>query len=325
MRHTLNINGQIIQAETGETLVDAALGEGVLIPHDCATGQCETCRVTLASGQVDDRETAYGDTVLACRSRVMANATLTFEEAPAPVSQACTVTALTVLSDSVLEMRVRTEEPIRHRPGQYAKLALRGFPAREYSYSAPLLDDQRDDQAVFQIKQLKNGRVSSALGNAIRVGHKGKMIGPFGSAFLRNHEEGALVLASSGTGFAPIWSIARAVIKAQPKRPVALRTGVARGDAYMKPAFDHLADHGINNIIVTDRSGNAGFQQGTPDTYLPELDADSSVHVAGNPKLVDAVRSIGLEAKAKVYADPFTASHNRLGLLSRLSALTGRT
>ncbi|MEM1038023.1 MAG: 2Fe-2S iron-sulfur cluster binding domain-containing protein [Pseudomonadota bacterium] len=323
MRHTLNINGQIIQAQTGETLVDAALGEGVLIPHDCATGQCETCRVTLAFGQVDDRDTAYGDTILACRARVMADATLTFEEAPAPVNQTCTVTALTALSDSVLEMRVRADETIRHRPGQYAKLALKGFPAREYSYSAPLLDDQRNDEAVFQIKRLKDGRVSSALGNAIRVGHQGNLTGPFGSAFLRNHEEGPLVLASSGTGFAPIWSIARAVVTAQPNRPVALRTGVARGDAYMMPAFDRLADFGINNIIVTDRAGAAGFQQGTPDAYLPDLGADSSVHVAGNPTLVDAVRSIGLEAKAKVYADPFTASPNRLGLLSRLSALAG--
>jgi len=237
MRHTLNINGKLIQAESGETLVDAALGEGVLIPHDCATGQCETCRVTLAFGSVDDDETAYGDTVLACRAKVMGDATITYEEGPKPETEACTITAISALSDSVLEVRVRAEAALAHRPGQYAKLALKGFPAREYSYSAPLQDDMQADEAVFQIKRLTDGHVSSALGSKITVGHRGKITGPYGSAFLRQQESGPLVLASSGTGFAPIWSIARAVIKAQPKRPVAIRTGVARGDAYMKPAF----------------------------------------------------------------------------------------
>jgi len=54
------------------------------------------------------------------------------------------------------------------------------------------------------------------------------------------------------------------------------------------------------------------------------LNQDSSVHVAGNPVLVDAVRDIGAQAQAKVYADPFTASANRLGVFARLSAFAGR-
>lgn len=325
MRHTLNINGRTIRAETGETLVDAAIGEGVLIPHDCATGQCETCRVAIPYGLVNDHGTRYGDTVLACRATVLGDASITFEQGPQAETQKCTVTALTPLSDTVLEMRVRSEDAIRHRPGQYAKLALKGFPAREYSYSAPLQDDVRDDEAVFQIKRLKDGRVSSQLGSGIVPGHKGKLTGPFGSAFLRQQEDGPLVLASSGTGFAPIWSIARAVLRAQPKRPLALRTGVARGDAYMRPALSFLKDHGVGDIILSDRSGHDGFRHGTPDRFLPPLNEQSSIHVAGNPVLVDAVRDVGLGANAKVYADPFTASANKIGLLERVVGLATRT
>ncbi|MEL6966315.1 MAG: 2Fe-2S iron-sulfur cluster-binding protein [Pseudomonadota bacterium] len=320
MRHTLNINGTVIAAPSGETLLDAGLAGGVLIPHDCATGQCETCRVAVAFGQVDDAGTAYGNTVLACRAKVIADAALTFETAPEPEKQRCTVTEITPLSDTVLELRVRTDRPIRHRPGQYAKLALSGFPPREYSYSAPLTDDLLPDEAVFQVKRLKDGIVSSALGNSIQTGHTGRLDGPYGSAFLREQEDGPLVLASSGTGFAPVWSIARAVLKAQPHRAIAMRTGVARGDAYMKPALNFLRDQSINDVIVTNRSGGDSFQTGTPDQFLPRLSKDNSIHVAGNPNLVTAVRARAEEAGAKVYADPFTASTNTLGLLGRLTA-----
>ena len=55
MSFDLVINGKTVKANHGETLVDAGLCGWVAIPHDCCSGQCETCRVTVVSGQVDDR------------------------------------------------------------------------------------------------------------------------------------------------------------------------------------------------------------------------------------------------------------------------------
>ena len=53
----LTINGKSIEAIPGETLIDAALGAWLIIPHDCRSGQCESCRVTVVSGDVDDNGT----------------------------------------------------------------------------------------------------------------------------------------------------------------------------------------------------------------------------------------------------------------------------
>ena len=64
----LIINGKAVSATVGETLIDAALGGSILIPHDCRSGQCESCRVTIASGSVDDHGTAMQGTVLACQA-----------------------------------------------------------------------------------------------------------------------------------------------------------------------------------------------------------------------------------------------------------------
>ena len=325
MRHSFNINGKIVAAQAGETLVDAALMEKVLIPHDCASGQCETCRVRVAWGEVDDAGTAYGDTVLACRARITGDATITFEEAPPPETVSGVVESITPLCDDVLELTVQTDKSMAHRPGQYAKLRPRGFPSRDYSFSAKMDGSWESDKSVFQIRRFPNGRVSSALGKAITPGHKVRLSGPFGSAFLREQETGPLVLASSGTGFAPIWSLARAVKLAQPNRPLSIVTGVRRlEDVYMMPAFRWLQQHGHESIVVTSRRGARGpFLAGTPDQHMPPLDSQSVVHVAGNPALVERIREQALCVSAKCHADPFTANAAKPRLLDRFRPVSG--
>ena len=54
------INGQRIEVAPGETLLLAALRQGVDFPNRCRVGGCGTCRCRLAEGQVHERtETAY--------------------------------------------------------------------------------------------------------------------------------------------------------------------------------------------------------------------------------------------------------------------------
>ncbi len=323
MQHTLNINGKTVSATSQETLVDAALTAGILIPHDCATGQCETCRVRIPWGNVDDAGTAYGDTVLACQAKVAGDATLTFETAPIVGKTNGFVEELNELSNDVLELVIRVKEPMRYRPGQYAKLTLDGYPAREYSYSARMDGTEAPDQLVFQIKRLKSGEISSALGNSIRIGHKAQISGPFGSAFLRVQETGPLVLTCSGTGFAPIWSLARAVTLANDNRPLTIIAGIRTPqDLYMENALGWLKDHKRDQFTIVSRANPDGlFKHGTPDMHLPDLNDDTSVHVAGGPELVERVREKALLAQARCYSDPFTPSANVLGWSGRVKRL----
>lgn len=320
MTHNLNINGTLTRANHGESLIDAALGGGILIPHDCSTGQCETCRVNVVDGQLDSNGSAYGNTVLACQSRILSDATITFEEVPELQSTSATVIAIRELGGHVVEMRLRTRDVLRYRPGQYGRLALRGFPAREYSFSSLMEDNTAPDEIVFQIRRLKDGAVSSELGHAILPGHKAKITAPFGNAFLREQDKGPLVLTCSGTGFAPVWSLAKAALTARQKREMSLTIGVrSPSDIYMLPAIRYLTDHGINNIEIAAKTGARGIiRNGTPDRFLPILGSKSCVHVAGNPHLVDRVRELAEQSNAKCYADPFTPSRGRLRLRDKL-------
>src|ERR1700694_791640 len=94
---TLVINGRSVKAHLGETLIDAGLGGSVIVPHDCRSGQCETCRVTVLGGAVDDQGTADGRTVLACQATVAGDAQIVFDELPVTTTHAGIVTEISAL------------------------------------------------------------------------------------------------------------------------------------------------------------------------------------------------------------------------------------
>src|ERR1043165_1833422 len=115
----LVINGKTVKAGYGETLVDAGLSGWVAIPHDCNSGQCETCRVNVVSGRVDDCGTAEKGTVLACQAKVIGNASITFDHVPDIAKQSGQVPALAQLAPDIMEVTVRLNAPIEMHPGQY--------------------------------------------------------------------------------------------------------------------------------------------------------------------------------------------------------------
>ena len=50
---TIEPLGATIEVEEGQTLLDAALRQGIYIPHACGHGLCGTCKVQVSEGEVD--------------------------------------------------------------------------------------------------------------------------------------------------------------------------------------------------------------------------------------------------------------------------------
>ena len=55
MSYSLTIDplGATIEVEEGQTVLDAALRQGIYIPHACGHGLCGTCKVQVSAGEVD--------------------------------------------------------------------------------------------------------------------------------------------------------------------------------------------------------------------------------------------------------------------------------
>ena len=82
---TIEPLGATIDVREGQTLLDAALRQGIYIPHACGHGLCGTCKVHVAEGEVDrgaaspfalmDFECDEGKT-LACCATLLSDATI---------------------------------------------------------------------------------------------------------------------------------------------------------------------------------------------------------------------------------------------------------
>ncbi len=321
-RVNLKVNGSTIQAATNQTLVNAGMMAGIIIPHDCSSGQCETCRVRVISGSVGPEGTADGDSVLACKAILLGDAEIAYEAIPAVVKRSGEVVSLKTLTGAIVEVRVRLNTRLTYLPGQYVNVKFVGFPQRSYSLSLPLDASAEEDELTFHIRCFPGGFVSSALGRKIRPGGKVAIRGPYGHAYLRQ-ATGRLVLVAGGAGFAPIWSIALASRLSAPNRPISLVIGVGDvANLYMRPALQWLAEHGVSDIVLCADTGEApGVRRGRPTAFLPRLHADDTVYTAGAPEMVAAIKVLCREAGVTCYADPFFAGTQKASLVQRLSQL----
>jgi NAD(P)H-flavin reductase/ferredoxin len=327
--HRVIVNGEEFSACRGDVLLDAALMSGVHIPHDCRSGHCGTCRVRVIDGEV------YGGSdpcdVLACQCRIIADVSVAIEEVPDVVTTSGRVTALVPVAPDVVEVSIAPERPPEHLPGQYFQVQFGGLPARCYSPTVPL-DRFGDGRSIhLHVRRLPSGRVSSALGVKIRKGHRVKLKGPFGSAYLRPGLTNRLVMVAGGTGFAPIWSIADAAMRADYERELVLVVSARSIESlYMIPALWRLAScPNVTIVPVTDvpQSVSPVIQTGLPTDYVPELRSDDIVYTAGAPPLVEAVKAMAEASGAVCYADPFEPStESEDSMLSRaMNWLTGET
>jgi 3-phenylpropionate/trans-cinnamate dioxygenase ferredoxin reductase subunit len=318
---TVEVNGEIFSTNQGDLLLDAALMNGVELPHDCRSGYCGTCRTRVVSGQVFGGATGQPGFVHACQTRVISDIKIAVEDTPPVTQVAGTVSDVVVLAPDVVEVCIKPAHAIAHIPGQYMSVQFHGFPARHYSPTAPLDWPYDADALRFQIRQLPDGRVSSALGKKIVEGHKVSLTGPFGSAYFRPRNASRLVLVSSGTGFAPIWAIAETAIKEWPERELVLIAGArSLRSLYMIPALCRIALFPrvtIIPVISADQAVTPAVRSGRPTDFLPALRADDVVYAAGAPAMVTEVTRMAEAAGTGCFADPFEPAKSPDTLLSR--------
>jgi len=320
---TLNRNS--FPAKCGDILLDAALVNGVDLPHDCRSGICGACRVRLVKGRVFGGRNEDDEMIHACQARLISDIEIETERAPDQVSTSARVAAIVRLSPDVFGVDVELQKPFHYLPGQFCKLQFFGFPARNYSPTYPLEGRPRKHLLHFHIRKFPEGRVSSELGGAIRVGHRVRVSGPFGHAFLRPQHNGGIVLASSGTGFAPMWSVAVAAIMERPQRELIFVVAARKlRSLYMHAALCRLALFPNVTIIPTvsePQNVSPAIRTGRPTDHLPNLSPDDLVYVSGAPAMTAQVARIAKAAGARCFTDPFLPDGTSNGQNTLVSSL----
>lgn len=188
-------NGVSFPCARGDTLLRAALREGIGFPYECNSGGCASCMFELREGAVDEvwdnppgltATSREKGRLLACQCVPVSDCTIQVRTRPQyvplvkPSRQDTVIEEMISLTHDMSLFRLRASGPAVFLPGQFAMLSLPGQPfARAYSMCN--LGNERGDWD-FIIKRVPGGAFTNTLFN-LKPGEPVGIDGPYGAAF----------------------------------------------------------------------------------------------------------------------------------------------
>ena len=299
-----------------QTVLDAALAAGILLPYSCRSGACSTCKAKIVSGTIQPvpsaevilspEERAAGYTLL-CQAR--ATSDLVVESREIRLASDIQVRKLpsrvTSISRpaadvAVLQLQLPATETFKFYAGQYIELILKDGKRRSYSMANP---PHSAAALELHIRHLPGGLFTDHVFGVGATQMKEREIlrieGPLGSFFLREDSQLPIVMVASGTGFAPIKAIIEHMVHQDIKRPVTLYWGGRRPyDLYMHalaqnwaatiPNFSYVPV--VSDALPQDAwTGRTGFVHKAVMQDFPDM-TGHQVYACGAPIVVDSAR-----------------------------------
>ncbi|EZI24957.1 CDP-6-deoxy-delta-3,4-glucoseen reductase [Pseudomonas extremaustralis] len=314
----------------GQTVLDAALADGLMLKHSCRTGTCGSCKGQVLSGDVDHGDSSLE--VLSAAERAQGLALFCCATARSDlVIEAPEVTALRGISIQQMGVRVASIDKVSsdvavlrlmlapgagfdYFPGQYVQVLLKDGSRRSYSMATR---SARDNQLELHIRHMPGGVFSGHVFNALQPKAILRMEGPFGSFYLRDSERPMIFLAS-GTGFAPIQALLEQLRESDNRRPVYLYWGGRRReDLYRHEqllAWEAQLPWLRYTPVLSDPTPACDWQGATGFVHRQVLSDFQSlkgfeVYACGAPIVVDSARRDYVELRqleaADFYADAF--------------------
>ena len=324
-------SGRTFTANEGETLLAAAIRQGIGLPYGCKDGACGSCKCKKLEGSVshgahqskalsaEEEENAY---VLTCcgvaHSDVVLESRQVTDEGAFPIRKMpARVSSLTKVSHDVMLMTLQlpANEVFKYHAGQYVEFLLRDGSRRSYSMAnAP--HTQADKPGLeLHLRHMPGGKFTDQVFSTLKEKDILRIEGPYGSFFLREESAKPLVLLASGTGFAPIKALIEHMQVKNIRRPAVLYWGGRRpADLYMSdwiqaqcaemPQLRYVPV--VSNALPEDQwTGRTGFVHQAVLEDLPDL-SGHQVYACGAPIVVESARS-DYTAKAGLPEDEFFA------------------
>lgn len=216
MSYTVEIEptGDVIEVKEDQTILDAALRQGVYLPHACNHGLCGTCKVELLEGEVDhgeaspfalmDMEKDEGK-CLACTSRPKDDCAIEadIDEDPDAKSIAVKDFEATVIEVKDLTPRIKgitleLNNPIDFQAGQYIQYHVPGFKeARAFSIASSPVNGNIIE---LNISLIPDGETTPWIHDNTKAGDKVSISGPFGRFFVKESAKKPMLFFAGGSG-----------------------------------------------------------------------------------------------------------------------------
>ena len=232
-------------AKDGESVLEAALNAGYLLPYNCRNGTCGACKGKILEGSVDHgkatdsvllpAERDAGE-VLFCCATPMTDLTIQCREFEAPgeikVKQLTSrVRRMYVAAPDVMviQLELAASKRLQFLAGQYIDILLDDGRRRAFS----LANAPHDDEVLeLHIRRMPGGEFTGYVFNELRQRDVLRIDGPHGNFYLHDATVGnplqPIIMIAGGTGFAPVKSMVENAIHRGLKRPITIYWGSRR-------------------------------------------------------------------------------------------------
>ncbi len=321
-------SGHEFSANPDETILEAALRNGLAFPYGCRGGACGACIGQIVSGEIryDDEPMGLSEAQasigmsLFCVAKPVTDLTIEIHEIGAveeiPVKKLPTkVAKLEKLNDEVMALflKLPESERLQYLAGQYVDFMMPDGRKRAFSIAnAP----HHDDLLEFHIRRIKGGEFTAHIFDGMKEGDIVRIEGPKGSFFLREDSEQPIILLATGTGFGPVKAIIEHMVAEQSSRAVYLYWGARNRDGLYADALVREWESRFPNIRYrpvlsqpdADWDGRKGHVQ---EALLADFENLSGfeVYACGHPDMVysarDAAVARGVDPE-HCYSDAFS-------------------
>jgi NAD(P)H-flavin reductase/ferredoxin len=300
-----------------ETLLQAALNQGIAFPHNCRAGGCGECKCRLLKGKVREltdksyilsAEELRENYVLACQSIPRGDIEVEVQLRDAGTlahvrSSAASIVRLAPLTHDILHLALDLEHALAFTPGQYGELSAKDGSAagvtRSYSFANVPDASGTSRSAEFFIRKVPGGRFTEWLFGEAKVGDSLDLNAPFGDFVLRESSAPMLCIAG-GSGLAPVISLLEGALQSLRRpREVTLVFGArAQADLYMLDEIEALrrewpVSFNFVPVLATEPADSAWQgRRGLIANHLAELVGDSlcdqQAYLCGPPGMIDS-------------------------------------
>ncbi|MFA5370761.1 MAG: CDP-6-deoxy-delta-3,4-glucoseen reductase [Sideroxydans sp.] len=298
-------SGHEFPAAADESILEAALTHGLVLPYSCRNGACGVCKGKLVEGEIDygeyqsttltDTEKAAGMALFCCAKPlsdlvIESHEVSRVQEIPVKMLP-CRVEKMHKVADDVmvLSLKLPANERLQFLAGQYIDILQKDGKPRSFSLANPPHDDAFLE---LHVRNIAGGTFTHHVFNSMKERDILRIKGPLGTFFLREESDKPVIFVASGTGFAPVKAIIEHALKIGFKREMHFYWGVRKaGDLYMLDKIREWEVSGIHFIpVVSDEpwSGRTGFVHEAVLQDFSDL-SGYAVYACGTPVMVEAV------------------------------------
>lgn len=326
-------SGHSFAVEAHETILEAALRQGVGLPYGCRDGACGACKGKVVAGEVEhggyqakalSEADIHQGFALFCCAKPKSDLSIEAREVSGIgdiqiKTLPCRVEKIEKMHDvAVLKLKLPVSERLQFMAGQYIDILMKDGKKRSFS----IANAPHDDAFIeLHIRNQPGGTFSEYVFNTMKEKEIMRFKGPLGSFFLREDSDKPLIMVASGTGFAPIKGIIEHAIHHGITRPIVFYWGARTpADLYMAELAGKWQAENSNITfipVVSDAEpehnwvGRSGFVH---QAVLDDFDDLSGyqVYACGAPVMVEAAHASFIGERAlpedEFFSDAFFLS-----------------